>query len=176
MFGRKKQPPPNLSAPIRAPRGQVRPPAPQEVMRVLHAFMAEPPPAGNPAAPPLAPAPNMNAAPSPNAAPLPPPPLAGGTAAFNISTFSGREGFLPNVPRQVPIPGFGNLDPTRMQAAFASVMQVISALGGNPDLQAWTPQQVETVGQNLEQWHAAGRLTEEQYGALRAALDTMTPV
>jgi hypothetical protein len=186
MLGRKKQAPnpqPNYGS-----ANRVRPPEPEAVMRVLHAFMAEPVPnpgAGvpNPGGPP------PNAAPLPpppvaglpsNAAPLPPPPVAGPGAGssftFNISTFSGSETRLPQPPRAVPVPGFGAVDPNQMKSALATAMQIITELGGNQELDAWTPEQAQTVGQNLEGMHAQGRLTEEQYASLKAALATMTPI
>jgi hypothetical protein len=103
-------------------------------------------------------------------------PAAGGQFNFNITTFSGNESRMPQGPRTVPVPGLGAVDPNQMQAALATVMQIITELGGNTELDAWTPEQVQTVGQNLEDMHAQGRLTEEQYASLNAALATMTPI
>jgi hypothetical protein len=103
-------------------------------------------------------------------------PAAGSSFTFNISTFSGSESRIPQPSRTIPVPGVGAVNPNQMEAALATAMQIITELGGNTELDDWTPEQAQTVGQNLEVMHAQGRLTEEQYASLKAALATMTPI
>ena len=157
-------------------------------MRVLAAFMAQPAP-GSPspgmATPGMA-APGAAPGPGPSGdVPGPPPPLAAtGWAgaspspppALNIRPLIGAEDSYANQPTRsgVPFPGAGGADADRLQQVFAQVNDLVTRLSGGADLsQRWTPEQVRTALTNLEAERSRSGLTDEQYQALKAALESM---
>jgi hypothetical protein len=175
-----------------APSGYANPPGRDESMRVLAAFMAQPGPAS--------PSPGMSSAGTavpgtgPAAAlgpglggdgPGPPPPLAAtGWAgaspapppALNIRPLIGAEDSYANQPTRsgVPLPGAGGADADRLQHVFAQVNDLVTRLSGGADLsERWTPDQVRTALTNLEAERSRAGLTDEQYEALKAALESM---
>jgi len=172
--------------------GYANPPGRDESMRVLAAFMAQAAP-GSPspgmAAPGMAAAgPPPGAAPGPvlsGDVPAPPPPLAAtGWAgaspapppALNIRPLIGAEDSYANQPTRsgVPFPGAGGADADRLQQVFAQVNDLVTRLSGGADLsQRWTPEQVRTALTNLEAERSRSGLTDEQYQALKAALESM---
>jgi hypothetical protein len=172
--------------------GYANPPGRDESMRVLAAFMAPPAP-GSPspgmAAPGMAaPGPSPGAAPGPGlsgAVPGPPPPLAAtGWAgaspspppALNIRPLIGAEDSYANQPIRsgVSIPGAGGADADRLQQVFAQVNDLVTRLSGGADLsQRWTPEQVRAALTNLDAERSGSGLTDEQYQALKAALESM---
>jgi hypothetical protein len=57
---------------------------------------------------------------------------------------------------------------------YTQVNDLVTRLSGGADLsQRWTPDQVHTALAGLEVEHSQARLTEEQYQALKAALESM---
>jgi hypothetical protein len=177
-------------------------PGQEESMRVLAAFLAQPAPAANqPGAAipgPVAGTPPPGTVPG-AAMPGPPPPLvapgwatgnppaaagwAGGNPtpppALNIQPLIGAENSYANRPPSrnnipLPIPGVGQVGPDRLQQVYEQVNALVTRLSGGADLsQRWTPDQVGTALAGLEVQHSQGGLTEEQYQALKAALESM---
>lgn len=107
------------------------------------------------------------------AASPPPPP------ALNIRPLIGAENSYPNLPAagnemSLPIPGIGPVSADRLEQVYTHVNDLVTRLSGGADLsQRWTPDQVRTALAGLEVEHSQARLTEEQYQALRAALESM---
>jgi len=170
-------------------------PGQQESMRVLAAFLAEPAPGGVAPVPgPTAsgPGPVMGAgmsAPMTGAGPpgAPPPLAATGWAGagpppapgLNIRPLIGAENAYQNrspagLDTALPIPGLGPVSADRLKQVYTEVNDLVTRLSGGADLsQRWTPDQVQTALAGLEREHSQARLTEEQYQALKAALQSM---
>jgi hypothetical protein len=169
-------------------------PGQEESMRVLAAFLAEPAPGAAPAPGPAAvePGPVTGAAPPGSTTgagtPGPPPPLAvtGWAGAgpppapgLNIRPLIGAESSYQNLPpagraTSLPVPGVGPVGADRFQQVYAQVNDLVTRLSGGADLsERWTPAQVQTALTGLEVEHSQTRLTEEQYQALKAALESM---
>jgi hypothetical protein len=169
-------------------------PGQEESMRVLAAFLARPAPGAGASGPGSAagePGPVIGAGPSGSTGagtPGPPPPLAvtGWTGAgpppasgLNIRPLIGAENSYRNLPpggqaKALPIPGVGPVSSDRFQQVYAQVNDLVTRLSGGADLsQRWTPDQVQTALAGLEVEHSQTRLTEEQYQALKAALESM---
>jgi hypothetical protein len=164
-------------------------------MRVLAAFLAQPAPdAGAPGPGPAAngPRPEMGTSlsgPMTGAGPPgPPPPLAvtGWTGAspppapaLNIRPLIGAENSYQNLQpaghqAALPIPDAGSVSADRFEQVYTQVNDLVTRLSGGADLsQRWTPDQVHTALAGLEVEHSQARLTEEQYQALKAALESM---
>jgi len=162
---------------------------------VLAAFLDQPAQGGGPPAPgPTAtgPGPVMGAggsAPMTGAGtPGPPPPLAvtGWAGAgpppapgLNIRPLIGAENSYQNLSpaghtTALPIPGLGPVDADHLKQVYTQVNDLVTRLSGGADLsQRWTPAQVQTALTGLEGEHSQARLTEEQYQALKAALQSM---
>jgi hypothetical protein len=74
----------------------------------------------------------------------------------------------------LPIPGVGPVSADRFQQVYTQVNNLVTRLSGGADLsERWTPDQVHTALAGLEMEHSQAHLTEEQYQALRAALESM---
>jgi hypothetical protein len=98
---------------------------------------------------------------------------------LNIQPLIGAEDSYANRPMpgrnvSLPIPGVGPASPDRLQQVFEHVNALVTRLSGGADLsQRWTPDQVRTALAGLEAQRAQEGLTEEQYQALKAALESM---
>ncbi len=115
------------------------------------------------------------------------PPTAGNRAggnttpppALNIQPLIGAENSYANRPTapnnmSLPIPGVGSVSPDRFRQVYEHVNALVTRLSGGADLsQKWTPDQVRTALAGLEAERSRGGLTEEQYQALKAALESM---
>ena len=180
MLRRKKE---HQGSPVESESNLAGPPGGEESMRVLAAFMAEPGsgPAGSVAGPGPS-TPTWSGSNPPPAPPLsgtwegptapPPPPLQTG-ARVGVEGPSGR-GPQVGGPTTVPIPGAGPVSPDRVQQTVAYIGQLVAELSGGADLhQRWTRDQVHTALSRLETRRSEGGVTEEQYQALRAALQSM---
>jgi hypothetical protein len=98
---------------------------------------------------------------------------------LNIQPLIGAEDSYANRPMaanniSIPIPGVGSVNPDRFKQVYEQVNGLVTRLSGGADLsQRWTPDQVRTALAGLEAEHSRGGLTEEQYQALKAALESM---
>lgn len=187
MLGRKK----SRSAPDDAAgSGYAGPPGREESLRVLNAFLGSPSP--GPAGGQTAPPPPLVSTPpfgSPSHPPPPPPLAAPQTVAarpgeapfvFNITPLVGAEkpyansGVGPAAAGTIPIPGLGTVSAIQVTQAYERINQLVTRLSGGVDLShRWTPAQVHTALEGLETMHAQGGVDQEQYLALRAALESM---
>jgi hypothetical protein len=166
MFRRKKDQDGPQSA---ATSGYANPPGREASMRVLAAFMAQPAP--GPGGDLRGPPPPLAATGWAGASPAPPP-------ALNIRPLIGAEDSYANQPSRsgVPFAGAAGADTDRLQQVFAQVNDLVTRLSGGADLsQRWTPEQVRTALTNLDAERSRSALTDEQYQALKAALESMLP-
>jgi hypothetical protein len=118
-------------------------------MRVLQAF--------------LAPGANSTGPASPGASPF----------VFNIAPMIGGESAQPIRPAPAPQSPLAN-DADQFAQAYARINQIVSQISGGADLShRWTPDRVTTALQGLESLRAQSGVTDEQYQALKAALQSM---
>jgi hypothetical protein len=159
-------------------------------MRVWAAFMNDPGPAAPPSPPTLPtssgqPPPPLAMPGAPGAAPPPVQgPSAGSPFHLTVTNLVGPETNLrsvpgyanPQMPRSIPVPGLGMVDVQQAQASMDRITAVLQELTGSDVTKGeWTEEQVARARANLPAMYAQGRLTEEQYQALEAAIDSVRP-
>jgi hypothetical protein len=148
-------------------------------MRVLQSFLVE----GAPRT--ATPAPPTDAmfagSPAPVAAgnaPLAPPPVNAPGAAF-VGTLSGGEtsagpGSTGRTNPTIEVPGVGLITAEQMKAAQARAQSVIAEALGPADLSHLTAADALAAQGRLDGMRSAGRLSDEQYGALTEGLAVLS--
>jgi hypothetical protein len=148
-------------------------------MRVLQSFLVEGAPGTATPAPPTDA--TFARSPSPVAAgdaPLAPPPVNAPGAAF-VGSLSGgetsvRPGSTGRANPTIEVPGVGRITAEQMKAAQARAQSVIAEALGPADLSHLTPADALAAQARLDAMRSAGRLTNDQYGALTEGLAVLS--